>query len=211
MMTVMSDALSRNKHGIVQPRLWCLDSRSRSSYRASSYTDSAVSSWLESRKISIPSRTSIYFYMSVFCVCHISKASSATSRGKREISHVHATNAACNGRTPLLSDLRCRVLRKRMIDVPLFTPTFRRPHLCYHMTDVMSYYAHKREPVTKHDRNLRLPRWVLLFLRNMTFCEFAINLETFSSSSVILYLTYILFNHNSEISSIQYSILYTFY
>jgi len=77
-------------------------------------------------------------------------------RGKREISsHVHAATR----RSAL-----CRALRKRMIDVPLFTPTFRRPHLCYHMTDVMSHYAPSREPVTEHDRDSRLSSNLPLFL-----------------------------------------------
>lgn len=88
-----------------------------------------------------------------YCTCSVARvcavflisiASSTPPRphGKREISsHVRArcgALVACNGCASLLRSPLSYILRKRMIDVPLFTSTFRRPRLCYHMTDVMS-------------------------------------------------------------------------
>lgn len=73
-------------------------------------------------------------------------------------------DAACKRR---YADLRCRVLRKRMIDMPLFTPTFRRPHLCYHMTDVMSHYAPNRENQSRNMTEICSYRRVFLLSRNV--------------------------------------------
>lgn len=105
------------------------------------------------------------------------------------------------------SDLRCRVLRKRVIDVPLFTPTFRRPHLCYHMTDVMSHYAPNREPVTEHDRDFQLPSRVFLPL-HVTFRKFAIYREKRNSHYRQLFNMSIYITLNCQISVILFVILF---
>jgi len=46
-----------------------------------------------------------------------------------------------HARTRARAAPRCRALRKRMIDAPLFTPTFRRPRLCCRLIDGMNHSA----------------------------------------------------------------------
>lgn len=90
---------------------------------------------------------------------------------KRNFSHTCKKAARVTGArarktaAPRRSDPRCRVLRKRMIDAPLFTPTFRRPHLCYHMTDVMSYCARKQDLESRNTIEICSYRW--LFRRDV--------------------------------------------
>lgn len=104
------------------------------------------SAYRNSTRGRIYSRLSCYIYVSLrvyMCVCVRARSFSHCDRmGKEKFlprtTRVCGRLAVYNGCARRYSDLRCRILRKRMIDMPLFTSTFRRPHLCYHMTGVMT-------------------------------------------------------------------------
>jgi len=62
-----------------------------------------------------------------------------------------------HARTRARAAPRCRALRKRMIDAPLFTPTFRRPRLCCRLIDGMNHSARSaiRDPRSFRSANPR--------------------------------------------------------
>jgi len=70
---------------------------------------------------------------------------------KRNFSRTR-NNVACNAlrtATPICAVVYC-------VNEWLTCRCLRRPHLCYHMTDVMSRCARDGEPVTEHDRDFQL-------------------------------------------------------